>query len=163
MSADADAPGFATGRGASVDTEGSRSVLLLSLTRPESFQAGLRAPGVQVDALRVQYRALRDIDRAPGQPACMVGFVLPKRLCRAAVRRNLIRRVMRAVLRDALRDPPTARALGGRALIVRLTDRLPPQFVSAASPALRAYLRVSAQQLLQLLLRRGGSSGAAQR
>ncbi len=151
----ADALGAAAGGGEPAGTLSAQSVVLLSLTRPESFQAGLRAPGVQAGALRLQFRALRDIDRAPEQPACMVGFVLPKRLCRAAVRRNLIRRVLRAVLREALRDPQSASVLRGRALIVRLTEKLPPQFVSAASPALRAHLRVSAQQLLQLLPRRG--------
>ena len=136
------------------------AIRLHPLTRPESFQAGLRAPGVQVGALRLQYRGVLACDRAPATPACMVGFVLPKRWCRYAVRRNLLRRVWREALREALRDAATAAALADTTLIVRLTTKLPAEFVSAASPALRRYVRDAACQLIaQLLQRRARQPG----
>ena len=136
------------------------AIRLHPLTRPESFQAGLRAPGVQVGALRLQFRAVQACDRAPHAPACMLGFVLPKRWCRHAVRRNLLRRVLREALREALRDATTAAALADTALIVRLTARLPAEFVSAASPALRRHVRGAARQLIaQLLQRRARQPG----
>ena len=90
----------------------------------------------------------------------MLGFMLPKRWCRHAVRRNLLRRVLREALREALRDAATAAALADTALIVRLTARLPAEFVSAASPALRRHVRDAAQQLIaQLLQRRARQPG----
>lgn len=68
-----------------------------------------------------------------------LGFVVPKRLAKRAVTRNLIRRVARASLEAQLRDgcalPNGLWALRLRAPIDR------KQFPSAASDALRAALR----------------------
>jgi ribonuclease P protein component len=126
-------------------------VRFLPLNRPESFVSSLRAPGVQAQEFRLHHRSLQhgDAIQVPaGQRSCVVGFVLPKRLCRHAVRRNMIRRVAREGLRAWLRQadewpeqPPV--------LVFKLTRKLPEAFTSARSPALRSHVRASVLELLQ--------------
>jgi ribonuclease P protein component len=79
--------------------------------------------------------------------ACVLGFVLPKRVCKHAVRRNLIRRIMREGLRKHLLqasdwplEPPV--------LVLKLTRKLPETFASARSLPLGRHLRLQVQSLL---------------
>ena len=130
-------------------------VRLIALSRPSGFMASLRAPGVQASEFRLHRREAAVDDRLPQPPSedpparsCVVGFVVPKRFCRHAVRRNLVRRVMREALRAHVReaqvwpaDPPV--------LVFRLMRALPADFVSASSPKLRQYVRECAQELLR--------------
>ena len=117
--------------------------------------ASLRASAVQASEFRLHRREVTVDDRIPAQVSqdppsrsCVVGFVVPKRYCRHAVRRNLIRRVMREALRAHIReaaqwpaDPPV--------LVFRLVRALPASFISASSPALRRHVGESAQALLR--------------
>lgn len=87
---------------------------------------------------------------APGSPALTpihLGFVVPKRLARRAVTRNLLRRQMRAAVQgQMLQGPP----LAGGSWVVRL--RAPfdkARFPSAASDALRRAAREELSRLLR--------------
>lgn len=128
---------------------------LLALLRPESFGASLRARWVQAGEFRLHYRELSPEDRLPeatAQAACAVGFVLPKRLCKQAARRNLIRRVARERLRAHLGEQlgEHARAPGQAlpVLVLRLQARLDPSWRSAQSEPLRRYLHETMARLL---------------
>jgi ribonuclease P protein component len=69
------------------------------------------------------------------------GFVIPKRLARRAVTRNLIRRQMRAAL--------ATRPAGPGIWLFRLVRAFEPrQFVSAASMHLRAAIRRELDELM---------------
>ncbi len=129
------------------------AVRLLAVSRPESYSASLRARWVQAGEFRLHYRdaCVEDALPDPGaRPCCALGFVLPKRQCRHAARRNLIRRVAREALRDALRARGVAQDASAAVpvLVLRLQSRLGEQWVSAQSPALRRYLRQTLSQLL---------------
>ncbi len=138
------------------ESAGARpAVRLIALSRPSGFMASLRASGVQACEFRlhrrevsVDDRLLERVSQHPPARSCVVGFVVPKRYCRHAVRRNLIRRVMREALRrymlEAIEwpaDPPV--------LVFRLMRALPTTFVSASSPALRLYVGACARDLLR--------------
>jgi ribonuclease P protein component len=74
---------------------------------------------------------------------CQAGLVVPKRLARRAVTRNLLRRQMRAALERHARVLPAGR------VVVRLRAPFSPaDFVSAASKALRAAVRCELDALL---------------
>lgn len=132
---------------------------LLALLRPESFGASLRARWVQAGEFRLHYRELSPEDRLPeatAQAACAVGFVLPKRLCKQAARRNLIRRVARERLRahlgeqlgEQLREHARAPGQALPVLVLRLQARLDPSWRSAQSEPLRRYLHETMARLL---------------
>ena len=130
---------------------------LLPVSRPESYSTSLRARWVQAGEFRLHYRdaSVEDALPDPGaRPCCALGFVLPKRQCRHAARRNLIRRVAREALRDLLRQRAVAQDVSAAiptpmpVLVLRLQSRLDAQWVSAQSPALRRYLRQTMWQLL---------------
>ena len=128
-------------------------VRLLALSRPESFAASFRARWVQAGEFRLHYRSVVAADALPEptpQPACAVGFVLPKRQCRHAARRNLIRRIARERIRAHLREH--GHALAGQAppvLVLRQQARLGDAWVSAQAPALRRYLHEVLTRLLE--------------
>ena len=133
------------------------SATLLALHRPESFAASFRARWVQAGEFRLHYRSAVAADALPEptpQHACAVGFVLPKRQCRHAARRNLIRRIAREHIRRHLLEhgvapePVTGQALSLPVLVLRQQARLGPQWVSAQSPALRRYLHETLGRLL---------------
>ncbi len=137
------------------------AVRLLAVSRPESYSASLRARWVQAGEFRLHFRdaSVEDALPDPGaRPCCALGFVLPKRQCRHAARRNLIRRVAREALRDLLRKREVAQDASAAiptpiptpipVLVLRLQSRLDAQWVSAQSPALRRYLRQTMSQLL---------------
>ncbi len=148
-------------------------VRIVPLDRPQSFLLSLRAPGLQAQEFRLHHRSLLaleaehlgltspDATRQATQPSiagspdagfravrgCVLGFVLPKRVCKHAVRRNLIRRHMREGLREhllqALDWPPQPPVL-----VLKLTRKLPETFGSARSPRLGSYVRRQLQALL---------------
>lgn len=124
------------------------------LRQPEMFAALFAARYVQQAEFRLHYRAApaawSEVAAAPSR--CWLGLVIPKKFCKPAVRRNLIKRVMRQALRD-LRLPETAR-LQAPLLMLRLTRKLPAEFRSARSPALLAYVRQAVNALLQTWIER---------
>ncbi len=128
------------------------------LRRPDSFAASFAAPSVQSAEFRLHYRGWLAVDReaalaaASSEPALGLGLVIPKKWCKPAVRRNLIKRAMRQVLREW--DFPTGAQVQSPVLMLRLTCRLPADFRSAASPALRQYVRQQLQGLLRAWERR---------
>ena len=131
--------------------EGAAPAKLLALLRPESFGASLRARWVQAGEFRLHYRSASEQDALPeptAQVACAVGFVLPKRQCKHAVRRNLIRRVARERLREYLRSHPREPGQALPVLVLRLQSRLDARWRSAQSDALRRYLHQTLAQLL---------------
>ncbi len=130
-------------------TPARASARLLALSRPQSFAASLRARWVQAGEFRLHYRSAVADDALPEptpQDACAVGFVLPRRQCRHAARRNLIRRIARERIRAHLQ------VHGGDArlpvLVLRQQSRLDATWISAQSPALRRYLHDTVQRLL---------------
>lgn len=145
-----------------------RETLLLPLSRPESFLVSLRGPSVCAEEFRLHFREAREHDVAndvlqssdSSGRICVFGFVLPKRLCKHAVRRNLIRRVTRECLREHLRTAPLWPSAPPPVLVLKLTRKLPETFVSASSPALGRYVRARIQVLLNLYAGRGRPSVA---
>ena len=148
-----------------------RETLLLPLNRPESFLVSLRGPSLYAEEFRLHFRDAREPDVAndvlqscdPSRRICVFGFVLPKRLCKHAVRRNLIRRVTRECLREHLRTAPDWASAPPPVLVLKLTRKLPEAFISASSPALGQYVRARIQRLLNLYARRGRPSVATAR
>ena len=131
--------------------EGAAPARLQALLRPESFGASLRARWVQAGEFRLHYRSASEQDALPeptAQLACAVGFVLPKRQCKHAARRNLIRRVARERLRAHMLAHPREPGQALPVLVLRLHSRLDARWRSAQSDALRRYLH----QTLGLLL-----------
>ncbi len=148
-------------------------VRIVALDRPQSFLDSLRAPGLQAQEFRLHHRSLLALEavrlgltppKSPrqcpqGAPAsadaglraarcCVLGFVLPKRVCKHAVRRNLIRRHMREGLRAHLLQAPDW-PLEPPVLVLKLTRKLPETFSSARSPLLGRYVRQQLQTLLR--------------
>lgn len=137
--------------------EANAPVHLLALLRPESFGASLRARWVQAGEFRLHYRGASEQDALSpptAQAACAVGFVLPKRQCKHAARRNLIRRIAREHIRrhllehDVSPEPVPGQTRSLPVLVLRQQARLGPQWVSAQSPALRRYLHETLGRLL---------------
>lgn len=128
------------------------------LRRPESFAASFTAPSVQAAEFKLHYRDWLAADRetaptpGPSAQALGLGLVIPKKWCKPAVRRNLIKRAMRQALREW--EFPAAAEVHSPVLMLRLTRRLPPDFRSAASPALRQYVREQIDRLLRAWARR---------
>ncbi|SCC91353.1 conserved hypothetical protein [Thiomonas sp. X19] len=152
-------------------------VRIVPLDQPQSFLASLRAPGLQAQEFRLHHRSLLALEAerlgltppnparpdtessiagaAPVRPGaspmaprcCVLGFVLPKRVCKHAVRRNLIRRHMREGLRAHLLQAPDW-PLEPPVLVLKLTRKLPETFSSARSPLLGRYVRQQLQALL---------------
>lgn len=118
------------------------------LRQPEAFAACFAARYAQAAEFRLHYRAAPpEWTAAASRPmTCWLGLVIPKKFCKPAVRRNLIKRVMRQTLRE-LRLPAGAE-LRAPVLMLRLTRKLPPEFRSAASPALRAHVQHAVNALL---------------
>ncbi|MGC9184057.1 MAG: ribonuclease P protein component [Thiomonas sp.] len=119
------------------------------LRQPEAFAACFTARYAQQAEFRLHYRAV-SADASPtesGPEHCWLGLVIPKKFCKPAVRRNLIKRVMRQALRE-LRLPPGARSQAP-VLMLRLTRKLPAEFRSARSPALLAYVQQAVNALLK--------------
>ena len=131
--------------------EANAPVHLLALLRPESFGASLRARWVQAGEFRLHYRSASEHDaltEPTAQAACAVGFVLPKRQCRHAARRNLIRRIARERFRAHLRAHPRQPGQPLPVLVLRLQAKLDPRWRSAQSDALREYLHQAIGRLL---------------
>lgn len=124
------------------------------LRRPEQFSACFSARSVQHGEFRLHYRAALDAETRDGPAglACWLGLVVPKKFCKQAVRRNLIKRAMRQALRD-LRLPQSGR-LQAPVLMLRLTRKLPAEFRSARSPALAAYVRAAVNDLVAAWIQR---------
>ena len=128
------------------------TIRLVPLTRPESFSASLRGQGVRGPEFYLHHRAALDADGIqPGACTreCVLGFVVPKRLCKQAVRRNLIRRVMREALREVMRQDDLRWPSPAPVLVLKLTRKLPDSFVSASSRNLMRYVRTQIQHLLR--------------
>lgn len=129
-----------------------------ALRRPQSFAASFAAPSLQSGEFRLHYRSWLAVDHAaaqvpvPSEPALGLGLVIPKKWCKSAVRRNLIKRAVRQALREW--DFPPAVQVQSPVLLLRLTRKLPPDFRSAASPALRRYVREQIDRLLRAWARR---------
>lgn len=127
-------------------------VRLLPLSRPESFAVSLRSRWVQAGELRLHFRVANPADALPAagtSPACALGFVLARKQCRHAARRNLIRRIARERVRAHLRShhrPADAAALP--VLVLRLQRGLDVQWRSQQSLPLRRYLHGLLEQLL---------------
>lgn len=127
---------------------------LASLHRPQSFASSLRAPALRAGELRLHFRTLVDSDQVDPGAACVIGFVLPKRYCKHAVRRNMIRRVFRARLRERLAELPTDIADIAPVLVLRLAERFPAEFSSADSPPLRRHVAALGDELIGRVLAR---------
>jgi ribonuclease P protein component len=133
------------------DGEANAPVHLLALLRPESFGASLRARWVQAGEFRLHYRGASEQDaliESTAQAACAVGFVLPKRQCKHAARRNLIRRIARERFRAHLGEHPRQPGQPLPVLVLRLQAKLDPRWRSAQSKALREYLHQTIGRLL---------------
>lgn len=119
------------------------------LRQPEAFAACFAARYAQQAEFRLHYRAAPVELGAPlpGARQCWLGLVIPKKFCKPAVRRNLIKRVMRQALRELCLPAPAV--LQAPILMLRLTRKLPAEFRSARSPALLAYV----QQVVNALLK----------
>ncbi len=127
---------------------------LLKLSQPASFAGSLRARWIQQGEFRLHYREAGALDALPDRvegdegPVCGLGFVLSRKLCRRATRRNLIRRTARECLLEHLRTVPVQDAEAGLpVLVLRLHSRLDPQWRSQQSRALRRYLRATLSQM----------------
>ncbi|MGC9161930.1 MAG: ribonuclease P protein component [Thiomonas sp.] len=118
------------------------------LRQPDAFAACFSAPFIQQAEFRLHFRAAPNEWNFPqeGQPQCWLGLVVPKKFCKPAVRRNLIKRVMRQALREL--DLPQGAVLKAPVLMLRLTRKLPAEFRSARSAALLAYVRQAVNALL---------------
>ena len=145
-------------------------VRLLPLSRPESFAVSLRSRWVQAGELRLHFRFANPADALPSTdtlPACALGFVLSRKQCRHAARRNLIRRIARERVRAHLRRHPrpgVADAASLPVLVLRLQRRLDAQWTSQQSLPLRRYLHGLLEQLLgQWEQSRQPSEGARRR
>ncbi|MGE0073071.1 MAG: ribonuclease P protein component [Thiomonas sp.] len=122
---------------------------LAMLRQPDAFAACFASRYVQYAEFRLHYRP------APAEwssldavaQTCWLGLVIPKKFCKAAVRRNLIKRVMRQSLRQL--QLPGSAVMRAPVLMLRLTRSLPADFHSASSPALLAYVRQAVNALLQ--------------
>ncbi|MBW4048783.1 MAG: ribonuclease P protein component [Proteobacteria bacterium] len=128
------------------------TIRLVPLTRPESFSASLRGRGVRGQELYLHHRAALDADGiqlGACTRECVLGFVVPKRLCKQAVRRNLIRRVMREALREVMHQDDLRWPSPTPVLVLKLTRKLPESFVSANSRNLMRYVRTQIQLLLR--------------
>ncbi|MFZ5577152.1 MAG: ribonuclease P protein component [Pseudomonadota bacterium] len=124
------------------------------LRQPDAFAALFAARYFQQAEFRLHYRAAPaewlQGDAAPR--CCWLGLVIPKKFCKAAVRRNLIKRVMRQALRE-LHLPEFAQ-MQSPVLMLRLTRKLPTDFRSARSPALLAYVQQAVNALLKAWIER---------
>jgi len=122
---------------------------LAMLRQPDAFAACFAARFVQRAEFRLHYRPAPAGWGRPDAVAqtCWLGLVIPKKLCKAAVRRNLIKRVMRQSLRQL--QLPVSAVMRAPVLMLRLTRKLPADFRSARSPALLAYVRQVVNALLQ--------------
>ncbi len=137
---------------------------LVPLMRPESFSASLRGRGVRGQDFYLHHRMAVDADGiqpGPWDRQCVLGFVVPKRLCKQAVRRNLIRRVMREALREVMRRDDLSWTGPTPVLVLKLTRKLPDSFVSANSRSLMQYVRTQIQQLLRQYRERTLREGSA--
>ena len=129
-------------------------VRLLPLSRPESFAVSLRSRWVQAGELRLHFRVANPADALPPAgtlPACALGFVLSRKQCRHAARRNLIRRIARERVRAHLRRhprPAEPEAAALPVLVLRLQRRFDAQWRSQQSQPLRRYLQGLLEQLL---------------
>ncbi|OYV39222.1 MAG: ribosomal protein S5 domain 2-like protein [Thiomonas sp. 20-64-5] len=130
-------------------TESQNSLKIDMLRQPEAFAACFAARYAQQAEFRLHYRAapVEWSAQVPGARQCWLGLVIPKKFCKAAVRRNLIKRVMRQALRELCL--PACAALQAPVLMLRLTRKLPTAFRSARSPALLAYVRQMVNALLK--------------
>lgn len=124
------------------------------LRQPDAFAALFAARHIQQAEFRLHYRAAPAewLQVGAARSRCWLGLVIPKKFCKAAVRRNLIKRVMRQAMRD-LRLPELAQ-LQAPVLMLRLTRKLPADFRSARSPALLAYVQQAVNALLQAWIER---------
>jgi ribonuclease P protein component len=105
--------------------------------RLQSPAAGSETGELSTDGAPPAYRLVDKCPRAVHE----AGFVIPKRLARRAVTRNLIRRQMRAAL--------TSRPAGPGIWLFRLVRAFEArQFVSAASLQLRAAIRRELDELM---------------
>ncbi len=120
---------------------------LLTLRRPDQFSACFAARWVQHAEFRLHYRgALPDEVGDTMIGACWLGLVVPKKFCKSAVRRNLIKRAMRQALRD-LRLPQSS-GLRAPVVMLRLMRKLPGEFRSARSPALARYVHTAVNAMV---------------
>jgi ribonuclease P protein component len=119
------------------------------LRQPEAFAACFVARYAQQAEFRLHYRAISaELSAAGfGPEQCWLGLVIPKKFCKPAVRRNLIKRVMRQALREL--HLPTGAKSQAPVLMLRLTRNLPTEFRSARSPALLAYVQQAVNALLK--------------
>jgi ribonuclease P protein component len=124
------------------------------LRQPRAFAACFSARYFQQAEFRLHYcTALESSTVQHGAaPQCWLGLVIPKKFCKPAVRRNLIKRVIRQALRD-LQLPAEAR-LQAPVLMFRLTHKLPVHFRSARSAALLDHVRHAVDALLAMWLER---------
>jgi len=124
------------------------------LRQPEAFAASFAARYAQQAEFRLHYRAAPAewLVATNGPRLCWLGLVVPKKFCKPAVRRNLIKRVMRQALRE-VSLPPTA-LMQAPVLMLRLTRKLPAEFRSARSPALLAYVQQAVNALLRSWIER---------
>ena len=102
----------------------------------------------------VEYIGPEAVDKSPDMH--WLGFVLPKRLARRAVTRNLLRRQIRAAMsRHATSLPPGLWVVRLRAAFARTA------YVSAASDALKRAVRDELDALLRSGAARAAASAAA--
>ena len=127
------------------------------LRQPDAFAACFGARYVQAAEFRLHYRPAQPGECEPGPrgPGCCLGLVVPKKFCKSAVRRNLIKRSMRQALREV--DLPSGARMQAPVLMLRLTRKLPPEFDSAASAPLRRHVRDAIGAMLTGWMERGVS------
>ena len=132
------------------------------LREPEAFSACFGARYVQAAEFRLHYRsaAAGECETGSGDPVCCLGLVVPKKLCKPAVRRNLIKRAMRQALREV--EIPAGAQLRAPVLMLRLSRKFPPDFHSAASEPLRRHVQDSIATLLAGWIERGVVKGMSQ-
>lgn len=134
---------------------GRQCALRIEMMRqPDAFAGTFAARYAQQAEFRLYYRAAPTDWRSavPDRQACWLGLVIPKKFCKPAVRRNLIKRVMRQALREL--RLPSAASLQAPVLMLRLTRKLPAEFRSARSPALLAYVQQAVNALLRAWIER---------
>jgi ribonuclease P protein component len=132
----------------------SNALKVEMLRQPEAFAASFAARYAQQAEFRLHYRAAPTewLGATSAPRLCWLGLVIPKKFCKPAVRRNLIKRVMRQALRE-LALPPLA-VMQAPVLMLRLTRKLPADFRSARSPALLAYVQQAVNALLRSWIER---------